>query len=90
MSRPDKNTRAKRAFKKALLYSFIIVILMSMLIIGLIVLSNIDLPFGYNINSINLTWLLFFGFIYAFVYFKDYLDENNEKLDRIMWKINNG
>ena len=88
MSRPNKDTRAKRAFKKALLYTVIIAILMVILFIGLIVMRDIDLPFGYNIKSINLIWLILFGFVYIFAYFKDYLDEINEKLDRIERKLN--
>ena len=88
MSRPNKDTRAKRAFKKALLYCILIFIL---LVVGIflwaIIMKFVDPVGGMNF-SLNLTWLLLFGFVYAFAYFKDYLDEINEKLDRIEQKIN--
>ena len=88
MSRPNKDTRAKRAFKKAWKYFGLLLLILVLLIAGLFFISMFDLPFGINVNRIDLTWLLLFGLAYIFAYFKDYLDEINEKLDRLELKMN--
>ncbi|MBQ2910686.1 MAG: hypothetical protein IJE55_00215 [Clostridia bacterium] len=88
MSRPNKDTRAKRAFKKAIKY-FLLMIVWAFLInmaVNLIEFLGVN-TYGETGFIISVGILLFI-FAFIFAYFKDYLDEINEKLDRIEQKMN--
>ena len=88
MSRPNKDTRAKRAFKKAWKYFFLI------LLWAFLINMAVNLIEFFGVNTYGETGfiisvgILLFIFAYVFTYFKDYLDEINEKLDRIEQKMN--
>ncbi len=88
MSRPNKDTRAKRAFKKAVKYFLLMIVWAFVLNIAWNMLEFFKVPmYGKNGFIVSVCLLLFIVAV-VFAYFKDYLDEINEKLDRIKQKMN--
>jgi len=88
MSRPNKDTRAKRAFKKAIKYFLLMIVWAFVLNIAWNMLEFFKVPMYGKNGFIVSVCLLLFIVAAIFAYFKDYLDEINEKLDRIEQKMN--